>query len=121
MTSLGRYSEDVLVPMIMKEPVAVEVDQLIALSPLSAQQDMDKLGLATSEAQRSEVDSSPKDVRLVLPSKERKTNEANVRRSRISSIPRLQRSTSLGHLKQEREDDRNPPRRRDIGLRLPSF
>ena len=82
---------------------------------------MDNLRLATSEAQSSEANSSQKCVRPVLPSKERKTNEANVRRARISSMPRLQRSTSLGHLKQEREGDRNPPRRRDIGLRLPSF
>jgi hypothetical protein len=99
----------------------MEVEQLATLSSPSELQDMDNLGLVTSEAQSSEVDSSQKDVRPVLPSKERRTNEANVRRPRISSIPRLQRSTSLGHLKQEREGDRNPPRRRDIGLRLPSF
>jgi hypothetical protein len=36
-------------------------------------------------------------------------------------MPRLQRSTSLGHWKQERGGDGSPPRRRDIGLRLPSF
>jgi hypothetical protein len=113
MTSLGLYSEDVLVPVTMKESVVVEVEQLAALSPLSGPQDMDNIGLSISEAQSSEVDGSQKDVRPVLPSKERKTNEANVQRSRISSMPRLQRSASLG--------DRNPPRRRDIGLRLPSF
>lgn len=113
MTSLGLHSEDVLVPVTMKESVVVEVEQLAALSPLSGPQDMDNTGLSISEAQSSEVDGSQKDVRPVLPSKERKTNEANVQRSRISSMPRLQRSASLG--------DRNPPRRRDIGLRLPSF
>ena len=121
MTSLGLYSEDVLVPVTMKESVMVEVEQLTALSPLSEPQGMENLGLAKLEAQSSEVDSLQKDVRPVLLSKECKTNEANVRRSRTSSTPRLQRSTSLGHLKQERERDRNPPRRRDIGLRLPSF
>src|SRR5271156_1528784 len=121
MTSLGLYSEDVLDPVTIKESVVLQAEQLTALSPMSELQDMDNLGLATSEAQSSKVDGSQEDVRPVLPSKERKTNEAKVRRSRISSTPRLQRSTSLGHLKQEREGDGNPPRRRDIGLRLPSF
>lgn len=99
----------------------VEVEQLTALSPLSEPQEMDNLGLATSEAQSSKVDSSQKDVHPVLPSKEHKTNESDIRRSRISPMPRLQRSTSLGYLGQEREGDGSPPRRRDIGLRLPSF
>lgn len=120
MTSLGLYSEDVLVPVTMKESV-VTVEQLTSLSPLSEPQHMDNLGLATSIAQSPGVDSSQKDVHSVLPSKEHKTNEANVRRSKVSSMPRLQRSTSLGYLKQEREGDGSPPRRRDIGLRLPSF
>jgi hypothetical protein len=124
MTSLGLYSEDALIPTITKDSVVVEVEHLTALSPLLEPPDRDNLGLATSEAQSSKVCSSPKDVGPVLPSMEHKRNEANIRRSRISPIPRLQRSTSLGHLEQERgggEGDGSLPRRRDIGLRLPSF
>src|ERR1700722_5203203 len=121
MTSLDLYSEDVIDPVTIKESVVLHVEQLAALSPMSEPQNMDILGLATSEAQSSKVGGSQEDVRPVLPLKERKIDEAKVRRSRISPMPRLQRSTSLGHLKQEREGDGSPPRRRDIGLRLPSF
>ena len=69
----------------------------------------------------SKVDISQNNNTSVLPSKERRTTEANVRRSRTSPSPRLQRSTSMGFLKQGREGNGGLPRRRDIGLRLPSF
>jgi hypothetical protein len=124
MTSLGLVSEDVLVPVTMKESMVVQVEQVTALSPMAEPQEMESLGAAASEAETSMVENSQEDISPVLVSKERETNEPNelnVRRSRTSLSPRLKRSTSLGSLRRYREGNRGSPRRRDIGLRLPSF
>jgi hypothetical protein len=121
MPSLGLVSEDVLVPVTIKESVVVQVEQLTALSPMAEPQEMDSLGAPASEAKTPEVEISQDDIRPVVQLKERKTNEANVRKSRTSLSPRLQRSTSLGSLKPDRKGHGVSPRRKDIGLRLPSF
>jgi hypothetical protein len=121
MTSLGLVSEDVLGPVTTKESVAVQVEQVTALSPMAEPQEMESLRTAASEAETSVSVNCQEDIRPVSASKECETNEPSVRRSRKSLSTRLQRSTSLGSLRQDREGNRGSLRRRDIGLRLPSF
>jgi hypothetical protein len=85
---------------------------------------MESLGAGASEAETSVIENPQEDVRPILVSKKRDINEPNqlnIRRSRTSLSPRLKRSTSLGSLRQDREGNRGSPRRRGIGLRLPSF
>ena len=122
MTSLGFVSEDVLVPVTIKESAVVQVEQLTALSPMAEPQETESLGTTPSaKPEISEVGGSQDNNTSDLPSKERRTNEANVRRSRTPPSPRLQRSTSMGFLKQDREGNGGLPGRKDTGLRLPSF
>lgn len=95
----------------------VQVEQLTALLPTEERQEMESLSAPAPKLENSRLEGPQEDI---CP-KERITNEANIRRSRASPPPRLQRSSSLGSLKQSRKGNGCSPRRRDIGLRLPSF
>ena len=97
------------------------VELSAAMLPMVEPQEMESLGEHISGRETSEVEGSQEDIRPFWPAKERKANEANVRRSRTSPSLRLQRSTSLGFLKQDRERNGSSPRRKCVGLRLPSF
>src|SRR3982750_2056342 len=108
MTSLGLVSEDANVPVTEKESVMVELSA--AMLPMVEPQEMESLGEHISGRETSEVEGSQEDIRPFWPAKERKANEANVRRSRTSPSLRLQRSTSLGFLKQDRERNGSSPR-----------
>ena len=125
MTSLGLVSDDVLVPMRLKESLVVQVERLTALSPLTEPQEMESLS-AAAEADIAMVETVQEETfPVLLTAKEGQTSDGSAQRSRTSPSPspspRLQRSTSLGLLTRGRDGNRSPTRRKDIGLRLPSF
>lgn len=100
--------------------MVVQLEQVTALSPTAEMQEMESLGAAAG-ADNAVAETSQEETSPVLSTKESNINNAGARRPRTSPSPRLRRSTSLGSLRQDREGHRGSPRRRDIGLRLPSF
>jgi hypothetical protein len=120
MTSLGLIGEDVPVPVTTKEPVLVLAEQITAMSPTAETQEMESLGAAVG-TDNVVVETPQEEIPGVLPAKEGGTDDDSARRPRTSSSPHLRRSTSLGSLRQDREGNKASSRRKDIGLRLPSF
>jgi hypothetical protein len=100
--------------------MVVQVEQVTALSPTAEMQEMESLGAAAG-ADNAVAETSQEETSPVLSAKESNINNVGARRPRASPSPRLRRSTSLGSLRQDREGHRGSPRRKDIGLRLPSF
>ncbi len=120
MTSLGLTAEDVTAAVTKKEPVVVQVAQVATLSPTVETQETGNLGVVTMNIGNTDMRITNVEGQPVTPIKKCRTNEANVRRPRSPS-PRLQRSTSLGVLRPDGRRTEDSPRRRDVGLRLPSF
>jgi len=67
------------------------------------------------------VETLQEERRPVPSANEGNINNTAARRRRTSLSPRLRRSTSLGSLRQDRDGNGGFSRKKDIGLRLPSF